>query len=116
MEKCWAVGTDKSAKQCRKNKTLPHDNSEREIKRVSHASRRVVVIEVVVEPVVAPVPRVSVPVEVTDVEVAVVVAVLHTRFSVTPPFTLDPYRKCLGLNLIRYRNTVILCTKYLHFL
>jgi len=47
---------------------------------------RVVGVPVVVEPVVVPVPPVAVPVEVTNVEVAIGVAVLCEAPSSTPPF------------------------------
>ena len=45
---------------------------------VAGESRGIVVVEVVVEPVVAPVPPVVVPIEVTDIQVAVRVAVLYS--------------------------------------
>ena len=48
-------------------------------------SRRVVVVPIVVKPVVVPVPPVAVPVEVTDIEVAVSVAVSYRIPSVPPP-------------------------------
>ena len=52
-------------------------------------SRRVVAAPVVVEPVVAPVPPVVVPVQVTDVEVAVRVAVVYRVPSVSPPLVVQ---------------------------
>lgn len=47
--------------------------------------RRVVGVPVVVEPVVAPVPHAIVPVEVTNVEVVVGVAVLYEMPSMPSP-------------------------------
>lgn len=47
--------------------------------------RRVVTVPVVVEPVVAPVPPTVVPVQITNVEVAIGVAVVYTASSRTLP-------------------------------
>jgi hypothetical protein len=58
---------------------------------------RVVVIPVIVEPVVVPVPPIAVPIQVTDVEVAIGVAVLYKISSVPPPFEGFPIS---GLNRI----------------
>ncbi len=52
---------------------------------VAGASSRVVVVEVVVEPIVVPVPLLTVPVEVTDIQVAVRVAILYNLPSKPPP-------------------------------
>jgi len=49
-------------------------------------SSRVVVVEVIVEPVVVPVPLITVPDEVADNEVAVGVAVTCSVPSLPPPF------------------------------
>lgn len=48
--------------------------------------RRIVIVKVVVEPVVVPVPLVAVPVEVADHEIAVSVVVLYSAPSCPPPF------------------------------
>lgn len=75
------------------------------------ASRGVVGVPVVVEPVVVPVPLVAIPVEVTDIEVAVRVAVS----SKTPPFTpLSNYFK--SWIVFGILNALIFWTKYFHFL
>ncbi len=52
---------------------------------VAGESSRVVVVEVIVEPVVVPVPPVVVPIEVTNIQVAVRVAVLYNLPSMPPP-------------------------------
>lgn len=70
------------------NKTLL--NKERN-KESCGQSRGIVVVEVIVEPVVVPVPPVVVPVEVTDVEVAIGVAVLHKTPPIPPPFEVIFY-------------------------
>ncbi|MBU1890365.1 hypothetical protein KJ782_02640 [Patescibacteria group bacterium] len=49
-------------------------------------TRRVVVVPVIVEPVVVPVPPVIIPVEVTDVDIAISVAVLYSVPSMPLPF------------------------------
>jgi hypothetical protein len=46
------------------------------MKRVAEQSRRVVVVPIVLEPVVVPVPPLAIPVEVPDVEVATAVAIM----------------------------------------
>ncbi len=56
-------------------------------------SRRVVAVEVIVEPVVAPVPPVVVPVQVTDVQVLVTVAVACGMPSV--PLPLEYSQGCI---------------------
>lgn len=53
---------------------------------VAGHGRRVARIEVVVEPVVVRNPRVAVPVEVTDTQVPVLVAVMCGVPSMPPPF------------------------------
>lgn len=65
------------------NKTLPKKR-ERNEEIFGHRSR-VVVVPVVIEPVVVPVPPVVVPVKVTHVEVAIGVAVLYRKPSISPP-------------------------------
>ena len=47
---------------------------------------RVVVVPVIVEPVVVPVPRTIVPVQVADIDIAVRVAVMYNMPSVPLPF------------------------------
>ena len=65
-----------------KNKTLPI----RERNEVScEQSRRAVVIPVVVEPVVVPVPRPAAEVQIADIEVAVGVAALYRMPPLPPP-------------------------------
>ena len=57
-----------------------------EMKRVARESGRVVIVEVIVEPVVVPVPLVAVPIEVTDVQLAVGIAVkIYKVPPVSPP-------------------------------
>lgn len=58
---------------------------------------RIVVVEVIVEPVVVPVPLVVVPVQVTDMQFAIGVAVSYTIPST--PLSLEAYA-ILGLYLI----------------
>ena len=68
--------------------------------------RRVALVPVVVEPVVVPVPPRAVPIEVTDIGVAVGVAICMERRPCRP---LYQYR-------LWHHNAVALHTKYLHFL
>lgn len=60
--------------------------------------RRVVRLPVIVEPVVAPVPPTVVPIQVTDVEVAIRVAVMHDVPSIAPP--LEYSRDCIVFVII----------------
>ena len=70
MAEILVVGMDNS-----QNKTPPTNSRGRN--EMSYGNRsRVVGVPVIVEPVVVPVPPVVVPVEVTDVEVAIGVAVM----------------------------------------
>jgi len=52
---------------------------------VAGESSRVVVVEIIVEPIVVPVPPVVVPIEAADIQVAVRVAVLYSLPSMPPP-------------------------------
>jgi hypothetical protein len=58
----------------------------------------VVRVEVVVEPVVVPVPRTSVPVEVTDVEVAVRVAIMYRMPPL--PLLLEYSQSCIVFGIL----------------
>ena len=49
-------------------------------------SRRIVSVPVVVEPVVVPMPRTIIPVQIANVDVAVRVAVMYSMPSVPLPF------------------------------
>ena len=78
--------------------------------------RRIVLVPVVVEPVVVPVPPVAVPIEVTDAQVAVRIAVMCGVPSVSLPLEACVSRGCLrGFRGLRHRNAPALHTKYLHF-
>ena len=65
------------------NKTL---QKALERNKVNSAYRsRVIVVEVVVEPVVVPVPPATIPVEVTNIQVAIGVADTYSASSLPPP-------------------------------
>jgi hypothetical protein len=66
------------------NKTLPTKEEGNE--EICADRGRVVVIELIVEPVVVPVPLLAVPVEVADHQVAVRVPVKYNLPPVPPPF------------------------------
>ena len=66
----WVVGW---AKLFPRNKTLPVNHRERNEKSCAQDGR-IARIEIIVEPVVVPVPLVTVPVEVTDIQIAIRVA------------------------------------------
>lgn len=63
--------------------------------------RRVLTIPVIAEPVVVPVPLLAVPVQVTDVQVAIGVAVMYRASSVTPLIVLQQTQDS-ELNSFRY--------------
>lgn len=46
------------------------------MKRLAKHSRRVIVVPIVVEPVVVPVPPITIPVQIPDVQVAIGIAVM----------------------------------------
>lgn len=71
------------------NKTLPLLKRERNEESFGNCGR-VAVVPVVVEPVGVPVPPVAVPDEVTDVEVAVPVAVMYEALSIPLPIEYSP--------------------------
>jgi len=80
--------------------------------RVSCGNRGgVVVVPVVVEPVGVPVPPVAIPDEVTDVEVAVPVAVMYEAPSI--PLLIEYSPSCIESGIL---NAIAPRTKYLHFL
>lgn len=79
------------------NKTLPQNLKERNKESCAQDSR-VAGIEIVVEPVVVPVPLIAVPVEVTDVQVAIRVANVYHASCITTLRILS------GLNFIRYQK------------
>ncbi len=66
------------------NKTLPN-KWERNKKNFGHR-RRIVAIEVIVKPVVVPVPPVIVPVQIPDIQVASGIAVVYRKPSKSLPF------------------------------
>lgn len=72
--------------------------------------RGVVVVPVVVEPVEVRVPPVAVPDEVTNVEVAVRVAVMYETPSIPPLIECSP--SCIEFDI---SNVLAYRTKYLHF-
>ena len=98
-----------------KSKTLPNFQIrkwERNKESCRH-SGRVVEAPIIVEPVVVQDPPVIVPVEVTDVEVAIGVAEIYKTSSLPPPLEAIAISE---LNRIRHDNTLMFCTKYIHFL
>jgi hypothetical protein len=102
-----AVGADNF-----QNKTPPPYRQRRN-EEVCKRRSGIVSVPVIVEPVVVPDPLVSVPIEVTDVEVAIGVAVLYRSPSISPP--LESFWLILRLNRIWHHNALVFCTKYLHF-
>ena len=64
-------------------------------------SSRLIRVPVVVEPVVVPVPRAIVEVQIADVLVAIAVAVLYRMPSITPPSVKAISRQSPGLNFMR---------------
>lgn len=78
-EKCLAAGMGSYS-----NKTPP-DKAREENEVICRDRRRVVVVPLIVEPVVVPVPLLAVPIEITDIEVAIGVAVLYKTSSVPLP-------------------------------
>jgi hypothetical protein len=71
---------------------------------------RIIDVEVVIKPVIVLIPLAVVPIQVTDVEVAIRVAVVCGA----PPISL-PVEYSLGWILFVILNHLALRTKYLHF-
>lgn len=70
--------------------TVPPDLVQGSAEETGGDRRRVLDVELVVEPVVVPVPLPVVPVEVTDVQVAIRVAVVRTAPSKPLPVECSP--------------------------
>ena len=70
----------------------------------------VAVVPVIVKPVEVPVPPVAVPDEVTDVEVAVPVAVVYEAPPI--PLLIESSPSCIESGIL---NALALRTKYFHF-
>ena len=66
-----------------------------ETKLVAENRRGVVAVPVVIQPVVVPVPPVAVPVQITNVEVAISVAVMCSMPSAPPPFEYSNGLYCI---------------------
>jgi hypothetical protein len=104
LAKCSVAGTDSLLK------TQPRQGEVRNEKSFGKHSG-VVVVPVVVEPVGVPVPPVAVSVEVTDVEVAVPVAVMYEAPSM--PLLIEYSPSCIESGIL---NALAARAKYLHFL
>lgn len=79
-----------------KNKTLPV----RERNEVGcEQSRRVIAVPLIVQPVVVPIPRPIVEVQIADIQVAVRVAVAYRMPSLPPPFEGLAYLKVVSYSV-----------------
>ncbi len=67
-----------------KNKTLLTQSRERNEKNCSQ-SRRIVIVPIVIKPVVVPAPPVVIEIQITNIQVAVRVAVAYRASPVSPP-------------------------------